>query len=227
MDGLRRAELRRIWVTRARPGADRTAERLSALGFEALVAPLLEIRPIEVALNLAGVQALAFTSPNGVAAFARLRPERALPVLTVGDVTAQAARAAGFAQVRSAQGDLGALADLIRAEASGLSILHPSAAEPAGDLALAVGPAARVRSVPVYGAEETGVAAPDGWDAVLIHSPRAARALTASGAGRIAVALSPACAAPLADAGFAEIRIAAAPAEAALMDALGKPGPDV
>jgi uroporphyrinogen-III synthase len=221
------SDLRRIWVTRARPGAEMTAARLTTLGFTPLVAPLLAIQPLEVTLDLTGVQALAFTSLNGVAAFAALTPDRSRPVLTVGDATARAASEAGFTHVRSADGDLIALAALIRATAPGLSILHACAAEPAGDLASAVGAAAHVRTLPVYGAQETGTAPPEAWDAVLIHSPRAARALPRGMAGGIAVAISPAAAAPLAALDFAEVRVAAAPTEAALLAALGNPGSGV
>ncbi|ADK99722.1 uroporphyrinogen-III synthase [Brevundimonas subvibrioides] len=221
------ADRRRVWVTRARPGADRTAERLTTLGHTPLVVPLLAIRPLDVALDLDGVQALAFTSLNGVAAFAALSTERALPVLAVGDATARAAREAGFASVRSADGDLQALAALVRSAAPGQSVLHPGALEPAGDLAAAVGDAARVRSIAVYGAQETGAAPPGDWDTVLIHSPRAGRALAIALGDRptlrLALAISAAAAEPLADAGFAEIRIAAAPTEAALLAALGNP----
>jgi uroporphyrinogen-III synthase len=229
---IERSEPSRVWVTRAQPGAERTAERLSVLGYTPIVAPLLAIEPLDVRLDLTGVEALAFTSRNGVKAFAALSPERRLPVLAVGDATAASARKAGFVQVRSAGGDLSALAALIRAEAAGLSILHPSAAEPAGDLAAAVAGAAAVRSVPVYAARETGAVPPEAWDAVLVHSPRAARALAAALApdqahDRIAVALSAAAAAPLAPLPFAEVRTAAAPTEAALLATLGKPGAGV
>jgi len=225
----------RVWVTRARPGAERTAGRLAALGFTPLVVPLLEIRPFDVTIDLTGVEILAFTSLNGVAAFAARSGDRSLPVLAVGDATAEAARDAGFTQVRSDGGDLGALAALIRQEAAGLSILHPCAAEPAGDLAGAVGDGAKVRAVPVYGAQETGAAPPEDWDAVLFHSPRAARALPAVTRGGVAVALSPAVAAPLSDRGFAAVHIATAPTETALLEALtraaatalGNPGSDV
>ena len=34
----------RIWITRAQPGADVTAERVRALGHDALVLPLLAVR---------------------------------------------------------------------------------------------------------------------------------------------------------------------------------------
>ncbi|MBU1346726.1 MAG: uroporphyrinogen-III synthase [Alphaproteobacteria bacterium] len=227
--------IRRVWVTRARPGAQRTADRLTALGFIPVVAPLLEIRPLPVTPDLTGVQALAFTSANGVAAFAALSPARDLPILdlpvfAVGDATAAAAQALGFTRVRSADGDLTALANLIRAEGAGLSILHPRAAMPAGDLAAAVGDAARIASLVVYEARETEMTPPDVFDAVMIHSPRAARALAdrpTPTEGRVVLAISPAAAGPLTGLGFAEVRVATAPDEDALLATLGKPGTNV
>ena len=61
----------RIWITRAQPGAEVTAERVRALGHEAIVAPLLAVRVLpDVTVDLAGVSALAFTSANGVRAVA-------------------------------------------------------------------------------------------------------------------------------------------------------------
>ncbi|WP_284222549.1 uroporphyrinogen-III synthase, partial [Brevundimonas denitrificans] len=84
--------IRRVWVTRAEPGASRTADRLTARGFDPVIAPLLAIRPIPQAPpDLTGIAALAFTSANGVAAFGALTPDRTRPVFTVGDATAQAA----------------------------------------------------------------------------------------------------------------------------------------
>ncbi len=217
----------RVWVTRAQPGAGRTAERLAARGFAPVVVPLLEIQPLEVQPDLSGIQALVFTSINGVAAFAALSPAPALPVFTVGEATARAARDAGFTHVRSADADVVALAALIRHEAEGLSLLHLGAAEPAGDLAGLVGDAARIAAQPVYRAVETGGRAPDAWDFVLLHSPRAARALAAGlspdrARTRIAAAISPAAAEPLRALGFTEIRIAATPDETGLIATLGK-----
>ena len=89
----------RIWITRAEPGASRTAEKLRALGHEPVVAPLLQARPLPGEIGLTGVGALAFTSANGVNAFAERSPERSLPVFAVGDATAAAAHKAGFAEV--------------------------------------------------------------------------------------------------------------------------------
>ncbi len=196
-----------------------------------MVAPLAAIRPIPQAEpDLSGFAALAFTSLNGVETFAALTADRGLPVFTVGDATADAARAAGFASVRSASGALDDLARLL-ADAAPFAgaVLVPGALEPAGDLpALLVGRAV-IRTLPVYEAVETGAASPTAFDAVMIHSPRAGRALAALApfAGRTVVAISPAAAAPLTGLAGLEIRIAARPDEAALVEALGKPAPRV
>jgi len=223
--------IRRVWITRAQPGAARTAARLTALGFAPVVTPLLTLRPLPAALSaapdLSTVAALAFTSPNGVEAFAALTPElRDRPVYAVGDATAEAARAAGFTDARSAAGDIHALARLIAASPIQGLILAPGAREPAGDLA-ALLPQRDIQRLPVYAAEETGATPPADFDAVLVHSPRAARALAASlapqaAAQRLAVCISAAAGAPLAALGFAEIRTADAPDEASMLTALGK-----
>src|SRR6185312_2123357 len=128
----------RIWITRAQPGAQATADRVRALGHDALIAPLLAVRAIgDAEVDLSGVAALAFTSANGVRTFADICAERSIRVFAVGAATAQAARAAGFKLVLSADGDVDALAEGIgqrRGELRGV-VLHPGASEPAGDLA--------------------------------------------------------------------------------------------
>src|SRR5580692_7274271 len=50
----------RIWITRAQPGADATAERVRALGHEAVIAPLLAVHALpDVQIDLGGVAVLA------------------------------------------------------------------------------------------------------------------------------------------------------------------------
>ena len=215
----------RIWVTRAQPGAGATARRLRDLGFEPVVAPVLETRPIPGAvIDLTGVDALAFTSAAGVAAFAALAGAPDLPVFAVGDATAEAAHSAGFTDVRSAQGDARALADMIVAARPRLAgVLAPTAAEPAADLAeLLADRGVRARSVIVYQTVEIAAAAPDRLAGVLIHSPRAGRAVAARLAGDDArsialYAISAAAAAPLAGLVFGKVEIAAAPNEPAML----------
>lgn len=204
------AGARRIWVTRASPGAEATAARLAARGLEPLIDPLLEVRDLSPEVDLDGVAALAFTSVNGVAAFARLHADRHQLVFAVGDRTARAAREAGFTAVASADGDVEALASLILREAARLdgAVLHPSALEPAGDLVsrLAAG-GVGARRLAVYEAVDRDPSAAtlaelDDLEAVLLHSPRAARGLARWLAERPApslraLCLSPAVARPL------------------------------
>ena len=215
----------RVWVTRAEPGASATAARLAELGHESVVAPVIGVAPIEGApADLGGVGALAFTSANGVEAFAALNSARALPVFAVGDATAQAAREAGFPDVTSADGDVSALTALIVARRKTIRgvVLHPSALKPAGDLVGGLAAAGmEARRVALY---DTGAAAPavPEADAVLVHSPSAALALVAllspDQAARLSVfALSQACAAPLAGHGFRAVAVSPFPREDALL----------
>ncbi len=241
-----RAEARGVWITRAEPGASATAEAVRAMGFEPLVAPLLEVHFLQPDLDLTGVAALAFTSANGVRAFAALRDERRFPVFAVGETTGEAARVAWFADVTSADGDASALARLItRIGVNGL-VLHPTALEPAADLAgdlRSVG--IEARAVAVYATREAQTLSPDVFAAlragrlaaILIHSPRAAsclnRLLRVAGITSFdaeVLGLSPACLAPLAGLG-PRARAAAHPRERDLLalltsapsPALGKP----
>lgn len=176
----------KIWITRAQPGADGTAERVRAMGHEAVIGPLLAVQMLtDAVVDLRGVAALAFTSANGVRAFADASGERGLKVFAVGAATALAARKAGFKSVLSADGDVAALAEGIavrRGELRG-AILHPGALEPAGDLAGAL-ESHRIETrrlilyetVPVEVASEA-VEALSRCDAVLLHSARAAQVL--------------------------------------------------
>jgi uroporphyrinogen-III synthase len=128
--------------------------------------------------------------------------------------------------VESANGDLHRLAARLIAHGSGTGpLLVPGAREPSGDLPALLRQHLEARALPVYEAVGTDAAAPDAFDAVLIHSARAGRALAARGpfAGQTAVALSAAAAAPFADRSDLEIRLAFTPDESALLAALGNP----
>ncbi len=114
-----RERVARVLVTRPEPGASATAKRLRALGHEAIVLPLSEIRPLDPDLpEPAAIDAVAATSAN---ALRHLNPERAgslleKPCFTVGGRTGEAARRAGFSDVRSSDADAAALARLVAAE---------------------------------------------------------------------------------------------------------------
>jgi uroporphyrinogen-III synthase len=228
--------LKRIWITRAQPAASATAERVRGMGFEAVVAPLLEVRAVAGGpIDLTGVGAIAFTGTNAIGLFAERSEARDLPVFAVGSATANAARAAGFSAVVSADGDVAALARQIAAGGVTGAVLHPGAAEPAGDLARSLSlHGIEARSLVVY---ETAPAAlsPDvrraftEFYAVLVHSPKAARRLAdivrETPAPRLsALCLSPAVAAPLRGLALGRLEAAALPNEDALLNLIADRG---
>lgn len=177
---------KKIWITRAQPGADATAARVRALGHHPIVAPLLVVEKRDAGpVDLEGVGALAFTSANGLAAYCQLVSDRALTVFAVGAATAAAARAAGFKKVLSADGDVAALAEGLigrRNELKG-AVLHPGAAEPAGDLAGALERhGIETRRLILYDTApvaltEDQAAAVAVADLALVHSVKGAKAL--------------------------------------------------
>lgn len=220
-----------VWITRAEPGASETAGRTAALGLRPLVLPLLETFGLAVdPADLQGDGSLAFTSANGVRAFARLSPRRSGPVYVVGPATAAAARSAGFGDIRPGEGDVGGLARRILADAPTGEVLHAAAREPAGDLSgLLVAAGLPARRVAVYAAREARLPAPGLQEAlaaptVLVHSPRAARILarrlSEAGARPLVLGLSPACLEPLAGLDLAGRAAADSPLETDLMNLL-------
>lgn len=229
--------MRRVCVTRAEPGASATAARLIAHGLEPLLAPLSRIEPgAGLSADPADAGAFAVTSANAVRAFAALSPLRDRPVFAVGEATAEAARAAGFGVVTSADGDVDALAGLLadrwRREAGAIWHLRGEAA--AGDLAGALRALGHVvreevvyRAAPVAALPEPLAAAlaDQTVAALLFHAPAAARTFAALAARQplgfcTAACISRAAAAPLAPLGLARIAIAPAPTEAGLFSAL-------
>jgi uroporphyrinogen-III synthase len=176
----------RLLLTRPRVDAEPLAERLRAAGHQVTLAPLLDIRPLAPApFDLSGVQAVLLTSANGARAVPPSAPLRALPAFVVGAATAQAARAAGFAQIECAAGDVEALARLVasRLDPADGALLHIASRQRAGDLGAALGRlgfgvrravlyeavAARLLPGTARAALEEGAI-----DAVLLYSPRTA-----------------------------------------------------
>jgi uroporphyrinogen-III synthase len=196
------------------------------MGHEPVVQPVLMAHALPITVDLHRVVALAFTSRNAVAAFARECPRRDLPVFTVGEATAADAREAGFHEVISASGDVAALAALISERRPIGVVLHPAAAEPAGDLAGALASSGvAVRTLAIYETIATELAPPSDIDAVLIHSPRAARIVArslspAQAAAIEAFCISAAAAEPLAGVNFQRVAVAPYPNEQALLKLL-------
>jgi uroporphyrinogen-III synthase len=178
----------RVAITRAEPEASRTAARVRARGAEAIVAPLLTVVPCGYDTNTEGAQAILFTSTNGVRAFPDARGARDRIVLTVGDATAEAAREAGFRHVRSADGDVSALAALAKATldpAKG-KLIHIAGDHVAGDLGGELRAAGfSVERRLAYASVAASVlpeALRGPLDIVLFHSARAAETFVALGA---------------------------------------------
>ncbi len=92
----------RLLLTRPRAQTEGFAEQVRAnTSLSPICAPMQEIRDLTVKPDLAGVSALAFTSKNGVEAFARLTTAR-LPAYCVGEATAARARVLGFEAMSAA-----------------------------------------------------------------------------------------------------------------------------
>ncbi|SFI94960.1 uroporphyrinogen-III synthase [Albimonas pacifica] len=233
-------------VTRPEPSGAALARWLEGEGWRTLPAPLMRFEALEATADPAGAWGMALTS----AAAARAAPLvtepggealRALPCFCVGEATAEAAREAGFRDVRAADADAAALAALIAAEApAGAEILHLRGRHGADDLYEALAAAGlRARQVVVY-AMPAAQALPPEADAALaagearlvpVFSPRSAAILARLLAPRhdlgrtVAVAISPAAARPLAGLGFARVEIAQAPTRKgmrAAMDAVAR-----
>jgi uroporphyrinogen-III synthase len=230
----------RVLVTRPEDDAAETAALLKARGHNAIVAPLLGVNYHDGhPLHLDGVQALLFTSVNGVRAFARRTSLRDFPAFAVGSQTAAAARVAGFSHVYDADGNVEQLAGAVRALAKpdGGALLHAAGAEAEGRLAsLLTAAGFTVRTEVLYDvpavrempeAARAAIAAGEA-DAALLFSARSAQVFAdclakagLSPAGLIAACISEAASRPLSALPFKEIRIAARPNQTSLLDVLG------
>jgi len=223
----------KILVTRPLEDGRQIAARLDEMGHQALLAPLLEPRFFdgpEPALD--DVQAILATSANGVRALIRRTRRRDVPVFAVGPQTAEEAAKAGFADVRSADGDAVALAEAAArwARPDGV-LLHVCGEDAPGTLADTL----VARGFPVRRAVLYGVVAADelpleartaleqgSLDAVMFFSPKSARLFLTLAQGLpisrlTAFCISPATAAVLSSGSFAKVQIADRPNQAAML----------
>lgn len=106
----------RLLLTRPAAEAQGSIVRLRALGHSAISVPMLKIVPLACALPPGDWQGVLVTSAHGAQFLADEHRRRlaGVPVLAVGDRSAQAARAAGFSNVVSARGNEAALALLVK-----------------------------------------------------------------------------------------------------------------
>lgn len=237
-----------VLVTRPLPDAEATADNLRNLGFAVVMAPMLSFEPFGFAedsdVRFGGIIA---TSANALRAVApHLQGSRllALPFLAVGERTAAAACAAGFANVLSAKGDAAALRDLVveAAKARKLKkkspLLYLAGEEVSRDLAGELGERGfevithiAYRMVPAKNLPRKAFEsfAAGQIEAVLHYSRRSARAFVeAVRAGGVEISalalpqccLSAAVAEIVREAGAAQVTVAASPDEIALFEAL-------
>jgi len=208
----------KLLIVRPRPGADESAARARFMGLEPIVAPLFETRAIDwVPPDPGRFDALLLTSANAARLGGEgLLPLLALPCYAVGARTAQAARAAGFADVRTGPSDGFALAAMAGRDGA-KKLLHLG-----GRDHVALAGAAHVA---VYASEPIGALPPDLGEAlVLLHSPRAAARFAglAADRGKIVIAAISAQAAAAAGAGWKKVAVAAAPHDEALLELAAK-----
>jgi uroporphyrinogen-III synthase len=228
-------------VTRPIEDAGRLLSALAERGIGALLEPLIEIRFLPApAPDLVGVQAILATSANGVRALARLSEVRAVPLVAVGDATAEAARALGFTDVASAGGALWELVEFAcrRLQPQSGRLVHAAGSVLAGDLkgeleargfAVERVKLYEARLAPALSARAVEALASDAIDLAIFFSPRTAstfanltaRAAVASHCAVIrALSLSPATDAALAVLAWRDRLVAARPTLLALLDAL-------
>lgn len=237
-------------LTRPRPDSERLAEALAGRGHQSTLMPLLEISPIrDVQLTKDDWQAVLVTSANGVRAAATLdltHSLRDVPVLAVGEASADEARSAGFGDVNSANGNLEGLAALARdrLDPARGPLLYLCGEAISGDLkgmleqhGFLVGRAVIYRAEAMRAlSDEVYAGLKDGrFDGVVLFSPRTARVwsdlVTRAGLWRDAgnfthYCLSAAVSRALSGVSMAPDRIitARAPTQAALLDLIGKSG---
>ena len=217
-----------ILVLRPEPGASATAKWLRDMGLEPVMLPLFEIAPLDWdAPDAARFDALALSSANalrhGGSGLASLTD---LPVYAVGEATATAARAAGFAVAGVGTGGIAGLEPLLRSD--GRSRILRLTGRDFIDFAPHD---MQVETIPVYAARETPVDAErlrvlSSGGIALLYSVRAAERFDALliEAGRARsdfriVAISPAVA-DAAGAGWMAVAAASESHEASLLSAL-------
>jgi uroporphyrinogen-III synthase len=225
----------RLLVTRPDPDGARTAEALRAHGHDVLLAAVLRMQPVKVEIPDRPYARIVITSANAARAIAahplcaKLLP---LPVFAVGNHSADAARATGFHDVRSADGDSRDLLQLLEQNVSNFS--GPQLYLAGEDRTADIGSLINAVTVVVYrmiALDRLGEAADNALRAgqiegVLHFSVRSALAylgcsaradLSAQALAPVQFCLSAQIAAPLAAAGAGIIRTAPRASEAALI----------
>jgi uroporphyrinogen-III synthase len=230
----------RLLVTRPVPENERTALALRELGHEPMLVPVLRIETVaQPELGAPRWTAILLTSVNAARAIAehpRFRELSTLPVLAVGQASAQAARAAGFKEVTPANGDVNDLGRLAAERFPGVTapLLYLAGEDRAGDVGgLLSAQGIPVRTAVVYRAIKGAQWPPEvraslergEIEGVLHFSKRSTEAYLACSGDMLLTALRPIhycisarAAEPLREARASRIRVAAGPDEAGLFD---------
>jgi uroporphyrinogen-III synthase len=239
-----------VLVTRPYPDNEATAAKLRARGLEVLLAPMLRFEPIAFHDDPdARYDAVVVTSSNALRALAPQFAETRLlhlPLFAVGEQTAATARAMGFGQVVSADGDALALQDRliesVRAKQLKKTsrLLYLAGAELSRDLAGELGRRGfrvetrttyRMVALPTLPREACEAFAAGGLIAVLHYSRRSAaaflEAVRTEGIEISALAVAQCCMSPnigavLREAGAVQVMAAATPDENALFEVLDR-----
>jgi uroporphyrinogen-III synthase len=234
----------RLLLTRPEPDAQRTAAALHARGHQVVIAPLLRIEAqIDVQIGEGPWGAILVTSANAgpAVAFHERAPRlRTLPVFAVGRRSAQTMAAAGFSDVKHADGDVSDLVAFVAAQLTPAApLLYLAGEERSGDLAGELrGRGFAVETAVVYLAIATPYLPPEASElladqsGVLHFSRRSAEAFldAAQAMNLLAAALRPIhyclsvrVAEPLMRAGAADVRVAQQPSETALIALIDAP----
>ena len=200
-------------LLRPEPGLSHSAKGARALGLTVIECPLFEVRPLAWAAPPAGeFDALMLTSVNAVRhGGSGLTKYRELPVLAVGEATAEAARDAGF-QVELV--GAGGVADLLSNVALERRLLHLGGAE-VRDGGRVMTRAAVYASVVV---DDVTLPALNGA-VIAVHSPRAGQRLAelAHDRGGATVAAISAAAGIACGLGWAYSEVAPGPDDSSLL----------
>ena len=233
-----------LLVTRPEPDNERTARLVSRRGHGVVLAPLLRMEAVQSNLGEGPWVAVIITSINAARAIAshpQLERLKKLPLFAVGARSAEAARATGFGNVLSADGDVRDLVRLISEKLphTELPLLYLAGEDRAADLSADLTPEGLVvHTVAVYRAAKCSSFSAEARaplmagtiDGVLHFSRRSAEAYVdcARDAHLLGAALAPVhyclsqqVAEPLAAAGAKQLRIPPRPNEAALLELIG------
>jgi len=217
----------KVLIVRPEPGASASAERARALGLDPIVAPLFTVRPLDWrAPDPADFDAVLITSANAARhAGPALNAFTRLPCHAVGETSAEAARDAGFADLRIGPSDGAAAVAVMKADGVRRAF-HPCGR----DRVALGGDGIEIADCPVYAAEAVEDLPPAAEAAIaegaliLVHSPRAGALLgaLATEKAHADIAAISDTAAEAAGAGWRSVHVASRPRDEALLELAAK-----